>query len=248
MWRVKNDSWLDKKRKASLFSFYFVAFLILLSTTIIKVQGYTILLMFLVYEIYNQIKIRYLPSIYQKNDNTNLEQMKPFYLIRNVDLYACILVLILYMLYNFDTFNVEKQTMYYFYSSIAQVFSALLGIVIMFGILILQTEKKSDTNSEHSIFLKNGLVGFSFLYILVIILSMLGILVVNDIIQENAISLILGTSYSAIGIQNFFNMTVFEICFLMAPVALIYLYVLVTEFLKLDSDENDKFQKMMSDF
>jgi len=203
--------------------------------------------MFLIYTIYDYIKMKYLPTVYKKSKTENPNNItKYFSSVYDIDLYAWVIVLALYMLYTYGAFSVEKQTMYYFYSTIAQVFSALLGIIIMFGILILQREKETSEKLNRIIFLKKGLLGFSLLYVFVIMLSILGILVVNDIVQGDSLNLFL--AYESEDIRNFLDMSIFEMCFLMSPVALLYLYALVTEFLKLDQNEDDEFQKMLSDF
>ena len=113
-------------------------------------------------------------------------------------------------------------------------------------IAILQEERKTGEKSIKIIFLKNGLIGFSLLYVFVIILSITGILVVNNVFQENVVEAL--STYSPIAIQYFINITLFETIFLMTPVALFYLYALVKEFLKLDEIEDSEYQKSMSDY
>ncbi|MCD4821646.1 MAG: hypothetical protein K8R11_06185 [Methanococcoides sp.] len=245
--RKQEDTNLKKKWNASSNSYKFIMIICILLFPIIKIQAYTILLMFLIYTIYDYIKMKYLPTVYKKSKTENPNNItKYFSSVYDIDLYAWVIVLALYMLYTYGAFSVEKQTMYYFYSTIAQVFSALLGIIIMFGILILQREKETSEKLNRIIFLKKGLLGFSLLYVFVIMLSILGILVVNDIVQGDSLNLFL--AYESEDIRNFLDMSIFEMCFLMSPVALLYLYALVTEFLKLDQNEDDEFQKMLSDF
>lgn len=207
--------------------------------------SYRIFIMFLVYAIYDFMKIKYLPSIDTKK-HVNEDSTTVFSSISYVDSFGWIIVLFLFILYNFNIFNIEKQTLYYFYSTTSQVFSALLGIVVMFGILILQEERKQDEKSIKIIFLKRGLLGFSLLYVFVIMLSLSGVLIVNNTLQEITLKSL--QNYESIDIQNIIGLTIFELSFLMAPVSLLYLYALVTEFLKLDHTEDDEYQKSLSDY
>lgn len=236
-WRKQKGKPLEKKWNAS-FQTYIIIFFLLLP---FGQHGFRIILMFLVYAIYDFMKIKYL-TVSKKTEQITNNELKVYSEILKVDFIAWIIVLSLFMLYNNQVLGAGSQTLYYFYSTIAQVFSALLGIVIMFGILILQDGDKTTKN----IFLKRGLHGFSFIYIFILILSMSGILVTNDLIQENTFDTL--ESLTSTQIRNIVNMGIFETTFLMTPVALLYLYGLVIEFLKLDKDENDEYQKTLSDY
>lgn len=244
-WRKQKGKAVEKKWNASFASYiitYMVfSFLLLPFGTL----SYRIFIMFLVYAIYDFMKIKYLPSINTK-ENINENSTTVFSSISDVDSLGWIIVLFLFTLYNFNIFNIEKQTLYYFYSTISQIFSALLGIVVMFGILILQEERKQDERSIKIIFLKRGLLGFSLLYVFVIMLSLSGVLVVNDTLQEITINSL--HNYDTIDMQSIIGLTIFELSLLMAPVSLLYLYALVTEFLKLDHTEDDEYQKSLSDY
>lgn len=235
-----------KNKWLASFASYILIYVVFSSLILpIGILSFKILIMFCVYAIYDLMKIKYLPSTYTKNHMSE-NSTKIFNSFNEIDSFVWIIVLLLFMLYNYNIFNVEKQTLYYFYSTISQIFSALLGIVVMFGILILQEERKTGEKSIKIIFLKNGLIGFSLLYVFVIILSITGILVVNNVFQENVVEAL--STYSPIAIQYFINMTLFETIFLMTPVALFYLYALVKEFLKLDEIEDSEYQKSMSDY
>lgn len=240
-WRKQKGKPHEKKWNASAIT-YFILFLFLI--TFGKTIYYNIILLFLVYAIYDFTKVKYLtPSI--KKDGDATQKTNIFTEILQIDFFAWIIVLFLFMLYNYNVFNIEKQTLYYFYSTISQVFSALLGIVVMFGILILQQEKNNECLIKN-IFLKKGLIGFTIIYIFVIMLSLSGILITNDIVQENAFESL--ETVSSENIRNFVNMTIFELSFLMTPVALLYLYALVSNILKLEPKENDEYQKKLADY
>lgn len=242
-WRKQEGEPNKKRWNASFVSYMLIYFVFGFFLLPIGVLSYKIGLLFLVYAIYDFTKIKYLSTVEEKNKKPT--SVNAFSAILDVDYIAWIIVLSLFMLYNFNIFNLDKQTLYYFYSSTAQVFSALLGIVVMFGILILQ-DKREVSKASEKIFLKKGLIGFSFLYIIVIMLSLSGVLITNDIFQENDMQTF--NNYDPVNIQNIIDMGVYEMTFLMIPVSLLYLFALVTEFLKLDSAEETEYQKTFSDY
>ena len=85
---------------------------------------------------------------------------------------------------NVLTISETQPTLYYFYSTSAQVFAHSSGIIVMFSILILQKEEK--VSDERNRFLKKGLVVFTILYIIILILSFTGI-ALKDTVNFNSI-------------------------------------------------------------
>jgi|GEM_PF-6702978 len=239
-WRKQKQEEIKKIENASFASYMIIYFIFSSLIIPIGLLSYKIAIVFLVYAIYDFIKIKYLPSIYTEK-NTSEKSKNAFSAISDVDSIAWLIVLFLFMLYSSNIFNFDRQTLYYFYSSTAQVFSALLGIVVMFGILIIQDKRKSSKID----FLKSGLIGFSLLYIVVIILSLTGILVVNDIFQESDVETF--NDHNPINIQNMIDMGIYEMTFLMIPVSLLYLYALVTDFLKSEFGEKTE-QTALADY
>lgn len=82
---------------------------------------------------------------------------------------------ILFILESFgisDVFGViDTISIHWLYSTIAQVFSALLGIIILIGVFIFNS--KGDEYSKKR--LGKALMGFTILYIILILLSIIGI-------------------------------------------------------------------------
>jgi hypothetical protein len=204
-----------------------------------------IFLIILVYGFYDLIKVKYLSSKVNYSDINENTKISFFDEIKNVDYYAWIIVLIMFLLYNFQFFNIsDSQTLYYFYSASAQIFAALLGIVAMFGILILQkNEFKAKTKNN---VLKNGIKGFLIIYISVIILSITGILVSRNITLDrmSLVPEIIDVSST----RDLINSIIFELSFLMIPAALLYLYAMIVDFLKLDESDENKSQTNLDNY
>lgn len=208
--------------------YYFV--LCFSSIDVIKISVFIIIL---VSAFYDLVKIKYLsPHIEyvgtdkSKNTNTNI-----FYEILNADLFAWTIVIIMFYLYYYEFFNISScQTLYYFFSSIAQMFASIVGIVAAFSIFILQ--QYAGENEIKRSTLKNGITGFLVIYIFIIILSVIGILTSNDTIPVN-ISLLKSGADIALT-RDLISPIIFEFSLLMFPIALLYLYAMIVTFLKFD--------------
>lgn len=156
------------------------------------------------------------------------------------------ILLLMFLLFYFDIFIISETqpTLYYFYSTSAQVFAALLGIVVMFSILILQKEEKE--NADRKKFLKKGLKGFTILYIIIIVFSITGI-VIKDTVEFNPIEKIPENPDINV-FRDVLNMSIFELILLMIPIALLYLYAMISSFLNWDATfEIKPGQKLLSD-
>lgn len=201
--------------------------------------------MILVYGFYDLVKIKYLfllPRYSGKNRNFHISLFDE---IKNIDIYAWLIVLIMFLLYNYGIFNVsDSQTLYYFHSAVSQIFAAILGIVSMFGILILQ--RNENRNKIKNNILKKGIEGFLIIYLSVIILSTTGILVSRDLTFESISPI--NWSLSINSITNSISSIIFELSFLMTPIALLYLYAMVVNFLKLDDTKENVTQTNLDDY
>ncbi|MDD4532038.1 MAG: hypothetical protein PHW22_01175 [Bacilli bacterium] len=217
--------------------YYFV--LCFSSFDFLKISLFIIILVSAFYDI---VKIMYLsPTIEyvgidkSKNTNTNI-----FSEIINADLFAWTIVIIMFYLYYYDFFNISDcQTLYYFYSSIAQMFAAIVGIVAAFSIFILQ-KYEGETEVKRSK-LKNGITGFLIIYVFIIILSVIGILISNDTSPIN-MSLLQNDTNIAIT-KDLINPIIFEFTLLMFPIALLYLYAMIVTFLKLDDISESVYER-----
>lgn len=140
----------------------------------------------------------------------------------------------MFLLFYFNVLTIAEMqpTLYYFYSTSAQVFAALLGIVVMFSILILQNEE-NNKSYERNRFLKKGLVGFTILYILILILSFAGI-AIKDTVNFNSIEK-LPEEPDINMFRDILSIFIFEFLFLMIPAALLYLYAMISDFLNWDA-------------
>jgi len=72
---------------------------------------------------------------------------------------------------------IDAVSLHWFYSTIAQVFSALFGIIIMIGVFILSASKNMNNNRTH---LLNALKGYSILFSLLIIISIFCIAFIHE--------------------------------------------------------------------
>ena len=135
---------------------------------------------------------------------------------------ACPLFTFLFVCF-YNVGLIEKSRVQSFYLAVFQAFITILGIVFMFGVFILQTRNLANIQ-----YLKDALIGFSSLYTLVILLTLLGILISNcdiDFSHDNLSSLKVSKS-------NFFNISIFfgTLCLTAASTA--YLFFVLLIFLK----------------
>lgn len=243
-WMKGEESSVSITFHASLLSYFlfgliYYFFLCFCSFDFIKLSVFVIILVSAFYEL---VKIKYLSSPIEyigtnesKNTNTNI-----FSEIINADLFAWTIVIIMFYLYYYDFFNVSDcQTLYYFYSSIAQMFAAIVGIVAAFSIFILQ-KYEGETEVKRSK-LKNGITGFLIIYVFIIILSVIGILISNDTSPIN-MSLLRNDIDMAIT-KDLFNPIVFEFTLLMFPIELLYLYAMIVTFLKFDDINEPAYER-----
>ena len=73
--------------------------------------------------------------------------------------------------------SINSETLYWFYSTLSQSFSAILGIIAMISIYILEISNKEK---QEFILFRSALKGFIILFFVIIILSLMGILFVNN--------------------------------------------------------------------
>ena len=225
-WVLKNKK--IKRFEASALSFGIIIFS-LLGLGFYYFIFFKIFTLFLVYGIYDFVKEKYLVQSMGYSKSFSYEK-SVFRKVWKIDEVCRLLLVVVFLMsyYNIPNVFSEKSALYYFYSTTAQVFASLLGIIVMFGILILQDEKEPKRNE----FLKNGLIGFAILFILTIIISMNGILFGNDIIP-NTIDKIPWKN-SVDNLSNFISIFSFEFILLMIPIAFLYLYAMIYDFLYWD--------------
>jgi hypothetical protein len=240
----KDENLKNFKASVSSYLLLYLAYP-LICNPYIKIFQLNILLMIVVYGFYDLVKVKYLSPMVKYSDINENKTISFFDEVKNVDLYAWLIVLIMFLLYNYQFFNIlDCQTLYYFYSATAQIFAALLGIVAMFGILILQ-KNECENNTKNDV-LKNGIKGFLIIYITVIILSLTGLLVSRSITLES-MSLI-PRNMDINSMRGLVNSIIFESCFLMIPVALLYLYAMIVDFLKLDDAKGNGSQTNLENY
>lgn len=218
----------DKKFNASFYSFFLIWFF-LLGFSSFNFLFYKIFILFMVYGTYYLVKEKYLvESIKTPKENTFFIN-NIFSEVSKMSNLVLYLIFTIFLLFNYNVFTVSEiqPTLYYFYSTTAQVFAALLGIVVMFSIFILQ--KGDNFNDERRKFLKKGLKGFTILYTIVIIFSITGILV-KDTINFNPIEKI-PDEPDVNTFRDMLNVFIFESIILMVPAALLYLYGMISDFL-----------------
>lgn len=132
--------------------------------------------------------------------------------------------------------TIDATTIHWFYSTIAQVFAALLGIIVMIG--VSQFIIKNPT-------IIKALKGYTILYIIVILISLFGITFIhenyeNEIDLSNQINLgfnilIPSTQSEEInfpGANQIFNSMIFIFSLVLVVGSLLYLYNLVNIMLK----------------
>lgn len=194
-----------------------------------------VFILFLVYGIYYIVREKYLMQSIKSPYGENVTYKKSIYLnVWDVSYLVVYILLLMFLLLYFNVLTISESqpTLYYFYSTSAQVFAALLGIIVMFSILILQNEENNKSN-ERNRFLKKGLVGFTILYIMILILSFAGI-AIKDTVNFNSIEKI--PEESDINMfRDILSISIFEFVFLMIPAALLYLYAMISDFLKWDA-------------
>lgn len=213
------------KFNASMMSFL-ILWLVLFLFSYSYFLFFKIFIFFVVYGIYYFVKEKYLvQSIKTPKGIINYIFSK----VTDLSNLISFIFFTIFLLFNYGIFTVSstQPTLYYFYSTSAQVFAALLGIVVMFSIFILQ--KVDNCNDEKRKFLKEGLKGFTILYTAVIILSITGILV-SETINFNPLEKI-PKEFNINIIRDLLNLFIFESTILMVPAALLYLYGMIFDFL-----------------
>lgn len=245
-WRLNKSSEEDKKFNASTYSFVFTLFPLLTSSSI-DFLFFKVFILFLAYGIYYLVRERYLPESIKSSMEGNITYKKSvFSEVWSMGLLVMYIILLMFLLFYFNVLVVSETqpTLYYFYSTAAQVFAALLGIVVMFSILILQKEEKQHADRRR--ILKKGLKGFTILYIIIIVLSITGI-VIKDTINFNPIEKMPDMPNLSV-FRDVLNVGIFELIFLMIPVALLYLYAMISSFLNWEATfEIKQGQKILSD-
>ena len=248
MFASKSNGLPEKKRKfnSSFFSFGFTLFFLLVSSSV-DFLFFKVLILFLVYGIYYFIREKYLPKSIEFSIEENITYEKSvFSEVWNMSFLVLNILLLMFLLFYFNVFTISETqaTLYYFYSTSAQVFAALLGIVVMFSILILQNEEKR--HADRIQILKTGLIGFSILYIIIIVFSITGILI-SDTINFNPIEKM--PEIPDINVfKDVLNVSIFELVLLMIPVSLLYLYAMISSFLNWEAKfEIKSGQKISSD-
>ena len=248
MFASKSNGLPEKKRKfnSSFFSFGFTLFFLLVSSSV-DFLFFKVLILFLVYGIYYFIREKYLPKSIEFSIEENITYEKSvFSEVWNMSFLVLNILLLMFLLFYFNVFTISETqaTLYYFYSTTAQVFAALLGIVVMFSILILQNEEKR--HADRIQILKTGLIGFSILYIIIIVFSITGILI-SDTINFNPIEKM--PEIPDINVfKDVLNVSIFELVLLMIPVSLLYLYAMISSFLNWEAKfEIKSGQKISSD-
>ena len=203
--------------------------LFILST--INFLFFKILLLFFVYGISSSIRERYLIE-YIKSDIGAGSKIKKsvFSNVASINNLTLISLLLIFLLFYSDVFAIDSQSILYFYSTTAQVFAALLGIIVMFSILILQ--KDSEKEDGRKTVLKKGLVGFTILYILIIMSSSVGI-VLNNLDYLNSEKL--PENLTNADLKGLLSVSIFEFVILMIPMGLLYLYAMISDFLEWDA-------------
>ena len=248
MFASKSNGLPEKKRKfnSSFFSFGFTLFFLLVSSSV-DFLFFKVFILFLVYGIYYFIREKYLPKSIESSIEENITYEKSvFSEVWNMSFLVLNILLLMFLLFYFNVFTISETqaTLYYFYSTTAQVFAALLGIVVMFSILILQNEEKR--HADRIKILKTGLIGFTILYIIIIVFSITGILI-SDTINFNPIEKM--PEIPDINVfKDVLNVSIFELVLLMIPVSLLYLYAMISSFLNWEAKfEIKSGQKISSD-
>lgn len=222
----------NKKVNAMAFS-YAIILLFLLNFASYNFLSYKVFILFLVYGIYHLVREKYLMPYVKLPFEGNITYRKSIFSgVWNLSGFAAIVILFMFLLlyHNVITIYETQPTLYYFYSTTAQVFASILGIVVMFSIFILQTNKTK--HDDRIRFLKRGLKGFTILYMLIIVISITGI-VMKDTIDLNSIPKIPDALDSTI-LRDILSISIFELIFLMSPAALLYLFAMISDFLILD--------------
>ncbi|MFZ2498778.1 hypothetical protein [Methanosarcina sp.] len=223
----------------SYFLFGLIYYFVLCSSSVnfIKISIFVIILVSAFYEL---VKIMYLspPIEYVEIDKSKNTKTDIFYEILNADLFAWAIVIIMFYLYFYEFFNISSQTLNSFFSSIAQMFASIVGIIAAFSIFILQ--QYSGENEIKRTTLKNGISGFLVIYIFIIIVSVIGILVSNDITSVN-LSLLKSETDIALT-RDLIVPLIFEFSLLMFPIALLYLYAMIVTFLKFDDTSESVYE------
>lgn len=156
------------------------------------------------------------------------------------------IILLFFLIFYWNLVEITNigQTLYWFYSAVAQIFAALLGIVSMFTIMILTSSsfdlKSKDEMDNQKREVKQkiiaGLKGFVGIYVAIIILAILGIVIKlapNIEIFNNNFSFNMLSNVDIL--HNLFSISIFELTLLMTPLALLYLHALILDLMELSS-------------
>lgn len=153
--------------------------------------------------------------------------------MHEIDFKASGLIFFILLLHYWGLFEFlyDQNTLYWFYSTIAQAFAAILGIIIaMCGVMMWLSQEKAETLRNFVL----GFKGFTIIFILIIIISLVGLMTMLcpnfTALEEHGFGL--STVWNnKDAIQNLFGILVFEITLLLIPAALIYFYALIAAFL-----------------
>lgn len=222
----------DINYNASVYSFSFTIF-ILFAFVGYNFLFFEILILFVVYCISYLIRLKYLVKSVKSEIGKKITYKRSVFAeVLNVNFLILYCLLLMFFLYHYNfTFSESQSTILYFYSTTAQVFAALLGIIVMFSILILQ--KDDEKHDERNRFLKRGLIGFAILYLFIIFFSNIGI-VISDTTNSSSMEK-MPVSPDINTAKDVLSIAIFEFIFLMIPVALLYLYAMISDFLKWDA-------------
>lgn len=222
----------DKRYNAAFGSFYMILFALLIFSGI-DILYFKLLILFLVYGIYYLIRQKYLIKYIKSDIKPNITYKRTIFSeVWNVNHLILYSLVVIFLLFYFNVLSIfGTQSILYFYSTTAQVFATLLGIIVMFSILILQ--KNDEKQGNRNRFLKRGLVGFTILYILIIFFSTMGV-VINEIDHSNSIEKLPENSVRN-DLKVLLSVFFFEFIILMIPVGLLYLYAMISDFLQWDA-------------
>ena len=96
--------------------------------------------------------------------------------------------------------------------------------------ILLILQKGYDQHGGRKTVLKKGLVGFTILYILIIMSSTMGT-VLNNLDYINSLKKLPG-NIADVDLKCLLGVSIFEFVILMIPMGLLYLYAMISDFLK----------------
>ena len=231
LWKnVANETDAVKRYNATHTSISMIVILLFL-VSFIDFSFFKILLLFFVYGLSSLIREKYLIESVKSDLGVGTTfKRSVFSNVASINNLTSMSLLLIFLLFYSDVFAIDSQSILYFYSTTAQVFAALLGIIVMFSILILQ--KDSEKDDGRKTLLKKGLVGFTILYILIIMFSNMGI-VLNNLDYLNSEKL--PENLTTVDLKGLLSVSIFEFVILMIPMGLLYLYAMISDFLEWDA-------------